>query len=123
MRVADAAGGEVEAESPPSPQPETPVGTSAAAQARSVDLMLNFLTVHAQKILDPLPRIKALIQARRLRSWRPNGLDRSEPLDRIRIPFDGIDQQRGLGIRSGAALFPVFERANVCPQIDGKQGA
>ena len=40
----------------------------------------------------------------------------------IRIPLDEIDQQRGLGIRPGAALFPVFKRANVCPEIDGEKG-
>src|SRR6185436_5718541 len=50
-------------------------------------------------------------------------LDCGEPLDRIRILFDEIDQQRRLGIRPRAALLPVFERANVCPEIDGEKGA
>ena len=52
-----------------------------------------------------------------------NKLNRSEPLYRIRILLDEIDQQRGLGVRPGPDLLPVFERADVCAEIDGRQGA
>jgi len=46
--------------------------------------------------------------------------DRGEALDCVWISLDEIDQQSGLRIGFGAALFPVFERANIRPKIHGK---
>ena len=49
-----------------------------------------------------------------------NGSDGSEPLDCIRILLHKIDEQRGLCIRFGAALLPIFQRADIGAQINRK---
>src|ERR1035437_5763034 len=47
---------------------------------------------------------------------------RSQALDRIRVARDQADQQGGLGVRLGAALLPVFQRALVGAQVAGEHG-
>ena len=52
-------------------------------------------------------------------TWR---LDRCEPLDRVRVMLDEIDQARRLRIGLSSALFPVLQCADVGPQINREEG-
>ena len=54
-------------------------------------------------------------------TWWVRRSDGCESLDCVRITLDQINQQRRLSIRLGAALFPVFQGADVGSQIDGKK--
>ena len=53
----------------------------------------------------------------------PTILDGCQSFHRIGIASHHVNQQRGLGVWFGATLLPVFERANVGAQVNGKEGA